>query len=175
MLDWRQTSESVMLVRALGFVVGFGLSAACGKVQSSEGGPPSDAYAVDASLLSCDLTKPFGPPTLIGFGGGDKGEVWLSEDELTAYVTAFGSTYTIFSTTRNSLTSPFGSLIPTEINAGTADGHRGTVSADGLTMILYSYRTPSLGKPRPLHRDAIAIGGGLSDTEFRCERQWRCF
>lgn len=122
-----------------------GLLVACGSVKSPEDGPPSDVGLPDVALRLCDSSKPFDSPTMISFGGGDKGEVWLTEDELTAYVTVFGSTYTIFSAARPSLEAPFGSLNPTEVNPGTADGHRGTVTVDSLTMILYSYRAPSLG------------------------------
>ena len=111
------------------------------------GGTIADASS-DASVVACDLTKPFGTPALVtslntGFVEID---VWLTDDSRTAYV---ASTRTdlggpggndIYVASRASATGDFGAMsLLANVNSASAD-RRPVLSPDRLTLFFSSNR-----------------------------------
>jgi hypothetical protein len=100
----------------------------------------SDAGA-DADAAACDPKKPFGALQAVNGFTGDHGDIWLGDDQLTAFVTQYDTgVYHIFTTSRSSPTAAFGASTLSELNSMSEDGQRATLSADGLVVAFHAYR-----------------------------------
>jgi Tol biopolymer transport system component len=96
-----------------------------------------DARAIDAAGPPCDVTKPFGTPSIIDGVNTASQERWgfLSHDELTIYFSDVAATRTVYSATRASTTAAFGTAAPVGgINTGGSHEHP-AITADGLIIV----------------------------------------
>jgi Tol biopolymer transport system component len=117
---------------------------------------PDDAPPVDTNVdpdttpAPCNLAMPFQAPVRFNFdsSGLDKSQIWLTDDELTAYVTAFTSKQQIFTASRASRAVPEGDFGPTTLSEVTDpdEGERATVTSDGLTIMFGTSRTGTTGQ-----------------------------
>jgi hypothetical protein len=121
-----------------------------------DAGAGTDSSAIDASTDAwkplCDLTKSFNTPQPLANIDTTESEdvIWLTPDQLTGYVSARrtdggidgGGGYDLFTTTRTTVTLPFGPIAPLAGSLNTpADQRSPVVSADGLTLYYYSTQT----------------------------------
>jgi Tol biopolymer transport system component len=104
--------------------------------------------AVDADTRACDPAKPFGQPVSImelDTASADA-YIYLSSDELTAYVSTQGGpspqgSYDLYVATRTSMTAMFGTLTPMSTLNSAASQEAPALTADGLTIYYYDGST----------------------------------
>jgi Tol biopolymer transport system component len=121
--------------------------AACGDVNSKPDAPPvPDARPPDATPPRCDPSKPFGAPVLQDSLNSplDDDYLWLSPDELTAYVSSTRTgglgNFDLWGASRASSAGTFGTATNlAALNSAAAD-YRPTLTADGLTIFFDSNR-----------------------------------
>jgi Tol biopolymer transport system component len=109
-------------------------------------GPPADGRLVDAAPAPCDLTRPFGPPTLVAGvnGTADESQAAMSDDELTIYVASSRpggpGKNDMYVATRATKTASFGALtLIAGVNSAGNDGSV-TLTRDGLALYIASDR-----------------------------------